>query len=196
VASTSTIPALDGVLRYARNWAAAHSDARVSVVLLTDVSPGACDGFFGDHEAEAQRIARAGYEGVPSIKTYVVGFSVLQAAGPLAQAGGTQATSISVTPPDGEVRAALENVRQDAQTCQFRLGNDFRLAADSAIVVTASNGAERRYPILSGGAACAQQDGFYVEDPTAPYPLVACARTCSSLAATDRTASSSACASP
>jgi hypothetical protein len=196
VASTSTIPALDGVLQYARGWAAANSDVRVAVVLLTDASPGACDGLAGDFDGEAKRIARAGVEGTPSIKTYVIGFSTLLTLEGLATAGGTEPLPISVTPAVGEVRAALDKVRQDAQTCAFRWQTGWTLAADSAVVVKAPDGSERRVPIVANRAACASDDGFYVDDPKAPYPLLACANTCVSLTAAARPALSTACTSP
>lgn len=57
-ASTSTVPALDGALLYARSWAATH-DSRIAVVLLTDASPGACDGLIGDWVSQGQRLIRA-----------------------------------------------------------------------------------------------------------------------------------------
>jgi hypothetical protein len=196
LASTSTIPALDGVLQYARTWAASHSDARMAVVLLTDAAPGACDALTGDIDGVAQSIARAGYAGTPSIQTYVIGFSLLSTTNAIALAGGTQPALISVTPADGEVRAALDNVRQGAQPCAFKWQSEWTLAPTSAVVVTAADGTKSRYPILGNAAACDQQAGFYVDDPTAPFPLVACARTCRALAATDRLALSSACMAP
>ena len=195
-ASTSTTPALDGVLRYARTWAASHTDARVAVVLLTDGSPGACDGLVGDWDAEAQRLAREGYQGTPSIKTYVVGFGTMDTVNLIAQAGGTQPALISVTPADGEVRSALDNVRKDAQPCAFKWPAGWMLASNSAVVARASDGTEHRHPIHHDGAACDQQDGFYIEDPAAAYPLVACPRSCTSIAAGDQLSLSSACVAP
>jgi hypothetical protein len=194
--STSTIPALAGVLQYARSWAEANSDVRVAVVLLTDASPGACDGLSGDYDTEAKRVARAGIEGMPSIETYVVGFSTLQTLDGLAKAGGTEPLSISVTPAAGEVRAALEQVRHAARPCAFRWQSGWALASDSAVVVTSPDGSERRIPIVASRAGCVAGEGFYVEDPTGAYPLSACDDTCLNLTVSERSALSRACASP
>jgi hypothetical protein len=193
-ASTSTTPALDGVHRYARSWAVSHPDHRVVVVLLTDASPGACDGLVGDWDAEAQRIAREALQGTPSIKTYVVGFGTMDAVVAIAQAGGTTPALINVTPADGEVQLALDNVRNAEQACAFNWQAGWTLAPTSQVVVTVQDGKERRYPILRDAAACDQQDGFYIEDAAA-YPLVACPRSCAGLA-TARATLSAACAAP
>ncbi|HKP64553.1 MAG TPA: vWA domain-containing protein [Polyangiales bacterium] len=189
--STSTLPALEGVLRYARDWSSAHDNARVAVVLLTDASPGACDGFAPDIDAEAQRIARAGVEGVPSIATYVIGFSTLPLPSSIARGAGTDPILISVTPADGEVRAALERVRRTVQPCAFRLQPGWTIAAGASITVS-----QRNYPIVANAAACGQQDGFYVDDPATAYPLHACPRTCDALLPADRLTLSRACSEP
>jgi hypothetical protein len=192
-ASTSTTPALDGVHRHARSWATSHPDHHVAVVLLTDASPGACDGLVGDWDAEAQRIAREAYQGTPSIKTYVVGFGTMDAVISIARAGGTMPQLINVTPADGEVQLALDNVRNAEQPCAFKWEAGSSPAPGAEVVATGQGGKQHRYPILDGASACDQQDGFYIEDPSAPFPLVACPRSCASLAA-DALTLSAACA--
>jgi hypothetical protein len=191
--STSTTPALDGVLRYARDWAVDNPDSHAAVVLLTDASPGACDGLVGDYDGEAQRLASAAYAGEPSIPTYVIGFGTLTGPGPLALAGGTDPIAIATTPADGEVASALERVRRLAQPCEFRWQPGWTIAADSAVIVVASDGSERRIPMLSNGAACAGQDGFYIAAAGGDYPLIACERTCENLTSTDRASLSRTC---
>jgi len=193
VVTTSTVPALDGVLRYALRWAIENPAERVAVVLLTDASPGACDALAGDYDGEAQKLARAAYEGMPSIETYVIGFSSLTGPGPLALAGGTVPIPIGVTPADGEVLSALERVRGTAQPCAFRWQSGWMLASDSAVVIVASDGTERRVPILSSASACARDAGFYVANLDDFYPLIACEATCENLTATDRVSLSRAC---
>jgi hypothetical protein len=197
IADTSTIPPLDGALQYARTWAASNSNARVAVVLLTDASPGPCDALSGNYDMEVARVARAAYEGTPSIKTYVIGFSVLPTLDPIPSAGGTELSLISIVPADGEVLTALEHVRQEAQPCAFSWQSGWTPASSSEVVFKASDGIESRYPILANGSECAQQqEGFYVEEPTASYPLIACPRTCAHLTAPDQLTLSSACRAP
>ena len=109
--STSTAPALAGTLQYARDWAATRSDSYIAVVLLTDASPGACDGLIGDYVGEAQRVAREAYEATPSIPTYVVALGVMEQVTMIAPAGGTQTMLINAVPASGEVKAALDRIR-------------------------------------------------------------------------------------
>jgi hypothetical protein len=195
-ASTSTTPALDGVLRHARDWANSHADSHVAAVLMTDASPGACDGLVGDWDAEMQRLARDAYQGTPSIKTYVVGFGTMDGPISIAHAGGTQPQLINVTPADGEVKLALDNVRADAQPCAFKFPSGWTVAPTSEVVVTATNDTQHRYPIHSDSSACTQQDGFYIEDPAAAFPLIACPRSCASIAAGTALTLSAACMAP
>jgi hypothetical protein len=193
--STSTLATLDGALRYARMWAAAQSDGRVSLVLLTDASPGACDGLSGNYDGQSQQVAREAYESTPSVATYVIGVGPMLALDSLAAAGGTRAVRIAITPADGEVRAALEKVKHEAQPCAFHWQSRYVLASDSTIVVTAADGTQRQYPIVSDASTCRDGGGFYVDDPNSAYPLVACPSTCLSLTAADQIALSSACSS-
>lgn len=116
-ASTSTLPAFDGALRYARSWMASHPESQAAVVLLTDATPGACDALTGDFNVEAPRLAQEAFEGTPSIKTYVVGVGVFPTLAAIATAGGTQVAMINIVPVDGEVLTALENIRADADPC-------------------------------------------------------------------------------
>jgi hypothetical protein len=100
---------------------------------------------------------------------------------------------INVTPADGEVQLALDNVRNLEQPCAFKWQAGWSLAPGAEVVATVPGDKQRRYPILDGSSACDQQDGFYIDDASAPFPLVACPRSCASLAA-DPLALSAACA--
>lgn len=113
-ANTSTIPALTGALQYASGWARDHRSSRVAVLLMTDATPAECDALDGDYDTAAQRAASAGFQGDPAIPTYVVGFGALMTIDAIAIAGGTTAELVSVTPAQGEIRAALERVRDTA----------------------------------------------------------------------------------
>jgi hypothetical protein len=183
--STSTIPALSGALMHARSWATAHADAHVAVLLVSDASPGACDGLIGDYDGEAGRVARAAREGSPSIDTYVINVSTLQTAATIAKEGGTEAVQIGILPADGEVQAAFDKLRQAARPCAFAWPDGVAMASASQVVVAGAAGSERRYDVHQGAQACAS-GGFYVEDATAPYPLIACPDTCAALTADDQ----------
>jgi len=195
-ATTSTIPALTGAQQSVRDWATAHNDAKVVLVLLTDASPGECDSLQGDYDQEAARVARAGYEGTPAVSTYVVGFGALQTLSTIARAGGTEPALVGVSLLDADAASALRTVRDDARPCAFRWSNGTTLAADAAVVVTDSSGSERRYSVQRDAATCDGQDGFYLEDETAPFPLIACPQTCASLSAAAQLTLSTSCKAP
>ena len=182
--STSTVPALDGALRYARSWSETHDESRIAVVLLTDASPGACDGLIGDWVSQGQRLIRAAQEGPNPIETYVIGFGVMEAVTTLAPASETR--MISTTPAEGEVKAALDSVRMQAQPCAFAWQPDSTLTPGSLVVASTSDGGgERRYPIHEDRAACDRRGGFYLDDPAAALPLVACPQTCAELSSAE-----------
>ena len=110
-ATTSTIPVLSAALQYGRDWLRTHPDARVSVLLITDASPGVCDGLSGMYEMEVARIASDGFTGNPAIATYAIGGDSLPNIGPLASAGGTKAIMIQPLSSSDDVLAALRGIR-------------------------------------------------------------------------------------
>jgi hypothetical protein len=189
---TSTVPTLTGTLQYARDWTTSHADSLTAAVLLTDASPGVCDGLSGDYIAAASQLARDAYQASPSIATYVIGIGVSTNVDTLASAGGTEAQAISTLPPDGEVLSALQKVRDGARPCAFAWPIDYTLAPDSEVIVRAADGGEQHYAIQRVSAAC-DHDGYYMLDETAFYPLMACPRTCAALAPSAALSLSSTC---
>jgi hypothetical protein len=191
--TTSTAPALAGVLQHARAWAASRAETEVAIVLLTDASPGACDGLTGNIEAAAQQVAREGLESTPSIKTHVVGFGMVDPVTALAHAGGTEPALINLFPADGEVLAALETVRRSAQPCAFMASTQDSRASGTVVMATTPEGAQRSYPIHESSLGCDQEDGFYRGDEAALPPIVACPRVCAGLGGADRLTLEAAC---
>ena len=192
--TNSTVPALTGVLAYARRWALDHPDALTSVLLITDASPGACDGAApGGYPAAAARIATEAYAGSPSLKTYWLGGGGLGLIEDLARAGGTQAYTIAPLQTSDAVLAALRAIRSDAATsCALALPEGRTLAPDSRVLVRAKDGSEQSYAIERGASSC-ERDVFYVPDETASHPLIACPRVCAAIAGSAGLTLSSAC---
>lgn len=108
--SNSTIPALDAAGRYAQRWSRDHPDSRVVVVLITDASPGACDGLSGNYEVEAARVAQAAHSSSPFIQTYVVGVGSFELVDSIARAGGTDPQRIPITATGMDVLTALRTI--------------------------------------------------------------------------------------
>lgn len=196
-ANTSTIPALTGALQYGNTWARDHRGSRVAVLAITDATPAECDALKGDYDTAAQRAASAGLQSNPPIPTYVLGFGALLSVGNIASAGGTTAELVNVTPAPGEIVAALERVRREAQPCIFAWPNALNGARDTRIAIRAADGSELRYPIASARTACDQDaDGFYIEDASADFPVIACPHTCAGLMASESVTASTTCAMP
>jgi hypothetical protein len=129
---TPTAPALAGAIDHAKQWATAHPDHKVVVLLATDGLPTECiademndpSGIAGVVEA-----ATAGIDGSPSIPTFVIGvFASTDAdARPnldaIASAGGTETAFLVDTSQNVEAGflAALDAVRGTRLACEFAI---------------------------------------------------------------------------
>jgi hypothetical protein len=113
--STPTVPALQGALNHANDWATAHPDQSVVVVYATDGYPMSCDS--SNTIANAATIAATAYAGPNKIRTYVLGVGPnLSDLNAIAMSGGTdQATQIDtgqdvtaqLTASFNEIRSAV-----------------------------------------------------------------------------------------
>lgn len=114
----------------------------------------------------------------------MIAFGVMEAVSMLAPASETRL--ISPTPPEGEVKAALDSVRMQAEPCAFAWQPDATLSSGSVVVAAStSDTVERRYPIRDDSAGCDRLGGFHLDDPAAAFPLVACPQTCAQLSAAE-----------
>jgi hypothetical protein len=186
---TPTGPALDGAIRQAREYAAAHADHTVVALLATDGLPTECEPLESD---EVGAIARAGFEGTPSIRTFVIGvFGPEEAEAPrnldvIAQAGGTEQAFIVDTSGDvGEqFLAALAAIRGSKLACEFRIpspANGMTLDYGLVNVAFTENGATRQLFGVAGAGACGTDDGWYYDDPTMPTRIILCPSSCTAI---------------
>ena len=94
---TPSNTALEGVMTYARAWAAVNSGHRVVVVLATDGEPHGCQ-----DNPTVPSIAAAGFAATPPIATYVIGVgSLLTSLNEIARAGGTGQAFVIDTSANG-----------------------------------------------------------------------------------------------
>ncbi|MET0385021.1 MAG: hypothetical protein ABW321_03630 [Polyangiales bacterium] len=194
--TSSTVPALEGAIIHARDWAVRHREAQVIVLLATDATPGDCDALTADYDTVATGVAARGLQGTPPIRTYVVGFGPLLTIPAIANAGGTQAFVIDYLSAPGATLAAFRGVRDAARPCAFAWPGASPLGAAAQVAVTQEDGDVAVYDVRQGSGGCAPDDtGFVVEDPTAAFPLRACPRTCQGLALSDQL-TVNACGSP
>jgi hypothetical protein len=171
LSTNSTLPALDAAEQYAQRWATDHPGAHVSVLLLTDASPGGCDALNGTYDVEAARLAGAAHASSPSIDTYVVAPGSFELVDGIARAGGTELQRLPITATSDDVLAALRVVRGAARSCELAIPSGAVLTAGMQVVVDGE-----AFEIGPDSAACGRT-GFFIADAN----ISACPQTCSML---------------
>jgi hypothetical protein len=207
---TPTPAAIDGALAHARQWATAHPERIVSVVLATDGQPNACGNPADRVGSVAASVAKA-YAGTPQIRTYVIGIvggaATMGADGcqydpappnqpdldRVAKAGGTDA-ALMVDALAGDTAAefldALNHIRGAAVLgCQYVLPTttvDGQTIDPRKVNVSyaPSDGAARAlYQSPDVGSCDASAGGWYYDDPTTPTKILLCPATCNAVKA-------------
>ena len=180
--NTPTKPALEGAIMYATNWQNAHPDHVTVVAFATDGEPAVCDTDINNIYA----VAAAGFNGMPSIKTFVIGvggaFSALDG---IALYGGTYAAyhvDLNSMATDQFVDA-LNAIRNAALPCTYLIPPPpAGMAPDFTrvnVVYTPGGGAEQTIPKVADAAHCpANGLGWYYDDERAPTQIILCDGTC------------------
>lgn len=184
IEGTATVPAMEGAIQHARQWATDHPDSKTIVLLVTDGLPDADD--CNSTVPGVVQVTADGLAGTPSIQTFVIGIGFgLDALNMFAQAGGT-GQAILVEPGAAQsLVAALNDIRGAALPCDYAL-------PDGAAGDVANNTINMRYTTPGGesttigwvedAASCdATQGGWYYDNPSAPTRLLACETSCRQL---------------
>lgn len=124
---TPTAPALEGAIAHAREWATAHPEQTVVVVLATDGIPTEC----GDDLANIVSIAETGVNSNPEVRTLVFGVFQLGDAlsinnvNQIARAGDTDQALLIDTQADvnAQFLKALRSIRGNTFACEFQLSS-------------------------------------------------------------------------
>ncbi|MBM4361400.1 MAG: VWA domain-containing protein [Deltaproteobacteria bacterium] len=201
---TPTPAAIEGAVRHARDWAVANPDRVVSVLLATDGQPNLC-GDDRDRIGSVARIARAAFEGTPSIPVYVIGIVGGSAAtgGPgcdldpappnkpdldrVANAGGTgEAIIVDATAGDTTTQflAALNRVRGAAVVpCVYLVPQRTELGEvdPTRVNLTLTPDGEEPQGLLqatSEQTCSVKRGGWYYDDPANPSRITLCPASC------------------
>ena len=180
--NTPTKPALEGAIMYATNWQNAHPDHVTVVTFATDGEPAVCDTDMNNIYA----VAAAGFNGMPSIKTFVVGvggaFSALDG---IAAAGGTtSAFHVDLnTMATQQFVDALNAIRNAALPCSYQIPPPPQgMLPDYTrvnVVYTPGGGPEQTIPKVPDAAHCPPNGlGWYYDDERAPTQIFLCDATC------------------
>lgn len=178
---TPTLPALAGSLSYARQIAKREAGSKVAVLVVTDGEPVGCSGnSLGAVVAEA----KSGFEGEPSVSTYVVGVGQeLGALNGIAEAGGTRRAIIigagTAEQTRQELDQALGDVRGRVVSCSLTLpappdGKELDTGLVN-VVFTPSGGAPAAMPY---SATCEGEGAWRYDNPAAPHRVELCPWLC------------------
>ncbi|MCU0690407.1 MAG: hypothetical protein MUF54_03310, partial [Polyangiaceae bacterium] len=192
--ATPTLPALQGAVSHASEWAQDHPDHKVIVVLATDGMPTVCsiDSTLQQRVQQAADAAAGGFAATPSIKTFVVGIvgptdGSLPHLQKMAAAGGTGQALIVQANADvtAEFSEALAKIRGAALACDFQLPSSGTGPLDyDTVNVLYSNATVTESTIyyVDSEASChPQQGGWYYDvnpDQGKPTRIVVCPATC------------------
>jgi hypothetical protein len=186
---TPIVPAVQGSLTFARQWAQGGVDRAPAIVLVTDGYPTQCT---TDPSAVAALVQNA-YNATPSIRTFVIGAGANSAArfnlDSFARSGGTQSAFVV---EDGNF--ARDFVDAVSKMAASLLACDFAIPPPPAgqtlnpelvqLVYTAPASTAEEVPKVASSAACAQatNGGWYYDDPARPARIHVCPCTCSRFA--------------
>jgi hypothetical protein len=195
--TTPTGPALQGALAHATEWATAHPDHVVAVVLATDGLPtGACTPLGATDIAALASAARAA---TPAVGTYVIGVFAADEV-PFAKpnldeiaTAGSDVGAFLVTADattSTKFLEAMNSIRKTALTCDFKIPTPTATELDFGRINVRLNGGE----LLNVPSAdkCAEANGgwYYDVDPAsgqAPTKVVLCPTDCTTFKETSGT---------
>ena len=183
--STPTQPALDGALRYARQWAIDHPDHLVNLLFATDGEPNNCT--FNDIKGAAQ-VALNAYSQYPYIPTFVLGIGEIKDLNAIASAGGTNVAYMADGSTVGSQLVTVFNEIRANGACQFLIpepANGDPLDYDRVNVFYTPLGEPEGSEVPIGqvydlGACDPVKGGWYYDDPTKVHPtrVMLCPASC------------------
>jgi hypothetical protein len=191
--NTPTEQVLTGAYKAGKEYITANPDRAVAVVLVTDGMPFACDN--DKTGARSAALAKAAFEGGPSIETYVVGMGAVATLDAIALAGTGGATHYIEANADATAKIlALLKAVSTAITCNYTIPTggktlDYGLVNVEAKVGAAGN-VENVYAVSDGSKCAAAKGGWYYDikpnPPMAvPTKITLCPETCDPLKATE-----------
>lgn len=185
---TPTSAALDGAIQYTKSWVMMNANAVGVVVFATDGDPSDCDTDLNHINA----IAAAGYQGTPSIRTYVIGVgSSLTALNGIAAAGGTGQAYLVDTNGGAQDQflQAMNAIRGSALSCAYLIppppANEMIDYNAINVQYTPEGGKPQLIPQVPSLAGC-PSDGtyaWYYDAGNPPQQILLCPTTCNSISA-------------
>lgn len=179
---TPTQIALSSALHYSADWKNVFPQHKTIVVLATDGQPGDGCGATVENSSAA---ASAGFQGSPSVPTYVIGVGPqVSNLDTIAQSGGTGSAFLV---NDGNTDAfiqALKQIKQQAVACEFALptptGGGTLDYNKVNVQYTPGGSSDAQYFTNAAdvGACGGQTSGWYYDNSAAPTKILLCPATC------------------
>lgn len=185
---TPTGVAMTGALKHAKDWALAHPDHKVGVVLASDGAPDP-DLCAPGGPPDVPAIAAAALAGTPSIKTWVIAVGSDLDLDAIAAAGGTtKAFNISDANAQQDFFDALVSLTNGALACEYKMpkldGNQVPKLDEVNLQHTPPGEMPVTIKYVGGLDSCDPAlGGWYYDAPANPAKLVVCPATCDTLAA-------------
>jgi len=188
--TTPLAEALRGGVEYARGVRLADPTRDVAIAVITDGAPEGC-GEPATEQAvhDVDVIASQAFGGEPSIMTFIIGLSIgyVPPMNEMAAAGGTkQAILIDASPNTAQnIVDALGDVRDTLRKCRFPIPpvGDAQVAPGDLSVsyeLSPTSGA-RAITLHANASDCGNDDGFIVDDPSAPTRIELCPASCAAV---------------
>jgi hypothetical protein len=180
---TPTSAAIQGAIDYCRNHATANPTHAVIHVHVTDGDPTDCNTDFNDIYA----IAGAGFNGMPRIRTYVIGVGPsLNALQGIAMAGGTGMPFLVDSNPNAgqQFLDAMHQIRGAISACTYAVPlptqGPFNKTLVNVEYIPGNGGTTQTIGYVNDQASCpAGGMAWYYDDNANPSSILLCPDTCS-----------------
>jgi hypothetical protein len=174
---TPTYPALQGALDYARSYNMQNMGKRTAAVLLvTDGVPSGCG--LTNAIPDISTLAQQAYEGMPQIKTFVVGMGDTAALDQVALAGSGGMTHY--IPAMGDVVGALSKALVAITgmiSCTYTIPAT-AVDPQSVNIQITTGGMTKDIGKVANAAACGTPGGWYYDNEMKPTMIILCPGTC------------------
>ncbi len=182
---TPTVSAETGAVTYATNYKNAHPGDAVIIVLATDGNPEDPNCSTTPTAAATQAAVAAGYNGTPSIRTYVIG---IDPTGTLktnltswAAAGGGQFFNVATSGGGSQFLQAMKSIQKSALGCTYNMPKtDAGIVDPSKLSVqfTPAGGSAQTLTNAGSQSGCGSSNGFYFDNNSNPTTINLCPSTC------------------
>jgi hypothetical protein len=179
---TPTLPAMEGAVQYATNWAQGHPDHKTIIVLATDGAPNDCN---SNVQAVSDVAARA-YAANPSIQTFVIGVGDTGNLNAIAQAGGTNmAYVVGAQNATQAFLDAMNQIRGISLACDYAIplpqGRPPNFSQVNFYYTPTSGPEGLIYKVGDVSQCDPMKGGWYYDNPTNPTQIRACPASCEQL---------------